>query len=189
MTWAQKLSLAAVLCLGVIITIFSVIRIILTNSTGRQPEISWLALWSSIESSIAVMVACLASFKVLLANKRRGTRTPYAGLSGENSARKYGANTRLSKHEGGLADVNRAGTMVSANGQEMELRSMERHSGKEWGDITVTRTVTVSGGGEQPLNFGFSNRREPWSGDARNEQLWRKRDQDEDNESQEQILR
>lgn len=77
--------------------------------------------------------------------------------------------------------------MVSANGQGMELRSMERHSGKERGYITVTRTVTVSGGDEERLNFGFSNRREAWSGDARKGQAWR-RDQ-EDNESQEQILR
>lgn len=106
---------------------------------------------------------------------------PYDGHSGENSARKYGRNTQSSKHDGGT------GTMVSANGQGMELRSMERHSGKEWGYITVTRTVTVSGGDEERLNFGFSNRREAWSGDARKGQAWR-RDQ-EDNESQEQILR
>lgn len=188
MTWAQKVSLAAVLCLGVIITIFSVIRIILTNSTGRQPEISWLALWSSIESSIAVMVACLASFKVLLTNRRRGTRTPYTGLSEENS-RKYG-NAQSSKREGDRSETfNRTGTMVSANGQETELRAMERCSGKEWEDITVTRTVTISGGGEDRLNFGFSNRREPWSNDALKGQTWRRRDQDEDNGSQEQILR
>ena len=175
MSWAQKLSLAAVLCLGVIITVFCVIRIIVTNTTGRQPEISWIALWSSIESSIADMVACLASFKVFLTTKRRGTRTPYSGLSGGTSAGNRAQSVKKSTHDPSsrgtgdkyFADGHRTGTMGSAHhvnsAQETELQLMGVEGGKDWRDITVTRTITVSGGADAELNFGFGNGdRETW---------------------------
>lgn len=87
MSTSQKVGLCGVLGLGAIIIVFSVIRIIVTNTTGRQPEISWLALWSSIESSVAVIVACLASFKVLL-SARRGSGS--YGTPGYNQGGQYG---------------------------------------------------------------------------------------------------
>ena len=49
----------------------SIVRIIVTNTDGVHPEVSWLALWSSIESSVAVIVACLVSFKALLTQRSR----------------------------------------------------------------------------------------------------------------------
>ncbi|TKA77897.1 hypothetical protein B0A55_03341 [Friedmanniomyces simplex] len=74
----QKVALIGVLSLGVIIIGFAVARIVVTDAQGTHPEISWLALWSAIESSVAVLVCCLASFKALFTGKRLGSsREPY----------------------------------------------------------------------------------------------------------------
>ena len=67
----QKLGLYSALCLGAVIIVFSVVRIIVTNTDGIHPEVSWLALWSVIESSVAVFVACLTSFKALLVDRQQ----------------------------------------------------------------------------------------------------------------------
>ncbi|KAK8078226.1 hypothetical protein PG996_004396 [Apiospora saccharicola] len=74
MSPGQKIALVAVLSLGGIIPAFSIIRVVVTSDTTKLAEISWLALWSAIESSVAVMVACLASFKVLFTQQRRRRR-------------------------------------------------------------------------------------------------------------------
>lgn len=60
-----------VLTVGVIIIAFSIARILVTDKHRKHPEITWLALWSSIESSVAVIVACMVSFKTLLSEQRR----------------------------------------------------------------------------------------------------------------------
>lgn len=78
------------LCLGVVIIIFSVVRIIVTNTDGVHPEVSWLALWSVIESSVAVIVACLTSFKALLVDRQRAQSNDPSG-SGRRYYHRYGA--------------------------------------------------------------------------------------------------
>lgn len=69
----QKLGLYSLLCLGVIIIVFSIVRILVTNTDGLHPEPSWLATWSAVESSVAVIVACLSSFKAVLSQRSRQT--------------------------------------------------------------------------------------------------------------------
>lgn len=61
----QKFGLLAVMSLGVFIVGVAIARVIVTDTQGVHPEISWLALWSVVESSVAVLVCCLASFKVM----------------------------------------------------------------------------------------------------------------------------
>ncbi|KAK0251910.1 hypothetical protein LTR91_006460 [Friedmanniomyces endolithicus] len=74
----QKVALIGVLSLGLIIIGFAIARIVVTDAQGTHPEISWLALWSAIESSVAVLVCCLASFKALFTGQRHGSsRQPY----------------------------------------------------------------------------------------------------------------
>lgn len=60
------MAIGSVVGLGIIIVVFAVIRIIVTNTTGTHPEVIWLALWSAIETSVAVIIICLTSFKVFL---------------------------------------------------------------------------------------------------------------------------
>jgi hypothetical protein len=61
----QKFGLFVVLSLSVFIIGVAAARIIVTDTQGVHPEISWLALWSAVESSVAVIVCCLVSFKAL----------------------------------------------------------------------------------------------------------------------------
>ena len=86
----QKLGLYFALSLGVVIIVFSVVRIIVTNTDGVHPEVSWLALWSVIESSVAVVVACLASFKTLLVDRQRSQTGHRSGGNG-GSYQRYAA--------------------------------------------------------------------------------------------------
>lgn len=62
----EKLAIGSIVGLGIVIVVFAVIRIIVTNTTGTHPEVIWLALWSAIETSVAVIIVCLTSFKVFL---------------------------------------------------------------------------------------------------------------------------
>ncbi|KAF2716503.1 hypothetical protein K431DRAFT_235253 [Polychaeton citri CBS 116435] len=71
----QKIGLFSVLGLGFVIVAFSIARIVVTYTDGVHPEITWLAMWSSIESSVAVIVASLVSFKVLLSERQRSSHT------------------------------------------------------------------------------------------------------------------
>lgn len=73
---SQKLALAAVFSSGVLVMVFAVIRIILTNVSGEHPEVSWLNMWSQIEASIAVMISSVASFKALFTNRTK-TKSSY----------------------------------------------------------------------------------------------------------------
>ncbi|KAI9790766.1 MAG: hypothetical protein M1833_001762 [Piccolia ochrophora] len=61
----QKFALGGIFCLGFLIIIFSMVRVILTNSKTTHTEVTWLDMWSSIEATVAVVVSCLASFKAL----------------------------------------------------------------------------------------------------------------------------
>jgi hypothetical protein len=74
-----RLALCAIFGLGGFIITFSVVRIVVTNTTHKRPELSWLSLWSSIEASVAGVVCNLAPFKVWFHRKKwspRGTE-PY----------------------------------------------------------------------------------------------------------------
>ncbi|KAK9771363.1 putative Integral membrane protein [Seiridium cardinale] len=153
MSAAQKLGLVGVLSLGIIVTAFSVIRIIVTNTVARQPEISWLALWSSIESSIAVMVACLSSFKVLLTHKKKSSRSPHYGSEGYSNSRRTTRNRR-SRVDG--KDIQE---------DTQELQNMRGHKRPQ--DITVTHTVVVSDG-KMPHGYG---KERVWSDDESQEQM------------------
>ncbi|KAL6721081.1 hypothetical protein ACLMJK_000181 [Lecanora helva] len=68
--WTQKLALAAIFSLGVVIMLFAIIRIVVTNQHNSHPETSWLNLWSQIEASVAVIISCLAPFKSLFTQRK-----------------------------------------------------------------------------------------------------------------------
>lgn len=108
----EKIALGTIFSLGGIIIIFAIIRVCVLNQSRQHPELTWLALWSAIESSVgelrfeacpittlsedrhtdivdkslvAVIVSCLASFKTLFA---RSGQSEYMYGSGRNSGRR-----------------------------------------------------------------------------------------------------
>lgn len=70
---AQKMALGAVFSLGVVIMVFAVIRIVVTEQANAHPETSWLNLWSQIEASVAVIISSLAPFKSFFTSRRNKT--------------------------------------------------------------------------------------------------------------------
>jgi hypothetical protein len=67
----QKLALAGVFSLGIVITIFAIIRAIEVTTRAREDTIL-LAFWSCLESAVSVVVGCLPPFKSLFANRHKG---------------------------------------------------------------------------------------------------------------------
>lgn len=67
----EKLALAAIFSVGLIKITFAVIRVVKIGASATHVNPIWLALWSMIEASVAIVVACLPSFKVLFAYGRR----------------------------------------------------------------------------------------------------------------------
>lgn len=127
----QKIGLYSVLCLGVVIIVFSIVRIIVTNAEGIQPEVSWLALWSSIESSVAVIVACLASFKALLTQRSRAKASQNSG--------------GYQKHAQGTDSRSGAGgSGVRAYAQSREEHELQRFDGR------ITSPRVTAGDGKKP---------------------------------------
>ncbi|KAL1987428.1 hypothetical protein VTN96DRAFT_3810 [Rasamsonia emersonii] len=53
------------LSLTVLIMVFAIIRVAVVASPTRNEDITWLWLWSFIETAVAIIVASLASFRQL----------------------------------------------------------------------------------------------------------------------------
>ncbi|KAI9869178.1 MAG: hypothetical protein M1823_009052, partial [Watsoniomyces obsoletus] len=61
MPLSQKLSISALFCLGWVIIAVAIIRVKELGSTvtrNSAPSTSWLALWGTVEASIAVIIGC-----------------------------------------------------------------------------------------------------------------------------------
>ncbi|KAL9002678.1 MAG: hypothetical protein Q9188_004404 [Gyalolechia gomerana] len=74
MSLRKKLALVGIFSLAVITTIFAIVRVTSISALTHQPETSWSYMWSSIEVCVAIIVACLASFRSLFTDHR--TRIP-----------------------------------------------------------------------------------------------------------------
>jgi hypothetical protein len=80
----EKIAIGSIVGLGVVIILFAIIRVIVTNTTHTHPEPVWLALWSAIETSVSVIVISLTSLKVLF-NKANGSTNGAYGSRGRNA--------------------------------------------------------------------------------------------------------
>ncbi|KAI4195499.1 MAG: hypothetical protein LQ350_007166 [Teloschistes chrysophthalmus] len=74
----EKFALGAIFSVGVIKITFAIIRVVKIGASSQHVNPIWLALWSMIEASVAVVVACLPSFKVLFARGRRQSQMRHA---------------------------------------------------------------------------------------------------------------
>ena len=74
----QKLGLASVLCLAVLIVSFDIIRTIISVHGGAVGAQS--ALWCVLEATIAVIVSCLPTYRSLFASGERVRKRRYIEL-------------------------------------------------------------------------------------------------------------
>ncbi|OTB08910.1 hypothetical protein M426DRAFT_18309 [Hypoxylon sp. CI-4A] len=72
--WRKKLALIGIFSLVIVTMIFSIVRVLVTSKLSRQPDTSWLYLWSSIEQCIAIIVACISAFPRLFTQSNRAAR-------------------------------------------------------------------------------------------------------------------
>ncbi|KAL8964718.1 MAG: hypothetical protein Q9183_004257 [Haloplaca sp. 2 TL-2023] len=70
-TFREKVALGAIFSVGLIKIAFAIIRVVKIGPSATHVNPIWLAQWSMIEASVAVVVACLPSFRVLFAHGRR----------------------------------------------------------------------------------------------------------------------
>ncbi|DAA79418.1 TPA_exp: Uncharacterized protein A8136_0191 [Trichophyton benhamiae CBS 112371] len=73
----EKAGLVILFALGFSIITISVVRIIKSNGYQSQPPLSWLLFWSTMETAVAVITCCLATFKSLFNLKQRPTHYSY----------------------------------------------------------------------------------------------------------------
>lgn len=70
----QKAGLAGVFCLGLVVVVFDILRTVESLVSGT---FSGVALWSSMEVSVAVVVASLPPYRRMLGNKTRKDTVRY----------------------------------------------------------------------------------------------------------------
>ncbi|KAI8944155.1 hypothetical protein F4801DRAFT_572741 [Xylaria longipes] len=72
--WEKKLALVTIFSLVLVTISFAIVRVVVVSALTRQPDVSWLYLWSSIEQNVAIIVACLSAFPQLFTNSQRTTK-------------------------------------------------------------------------------------------------------------------
>ncbi|KAJ4374837.1 hypothetical protein N0V83_001915 [Neocucurbitaria cava] len=75
-SFTRKVQLAGLFSLVVVTMVISIVRVAVVSSknnlsTSNQVENTWLYLWHFVESAVALLVACLASFRTLFTAKSR----------------------------------------------------------------------------------------------------------------------
>ncbi|CAL8574177.1 hypothetical protein XPA_000145 [Xanthoria parietina] len=68
----QKVALGGIFSITVIIILFAIIRDVMVSSLSQLLDQTWLYLWSSVEQTVSIMVACLASSRALF-TRSQGT--------------------------------------------------------------------------------------------------------------------
>ncbi|KAJ5099352.1 hypothetical protein N7532_006353 [Penicillium argentinense] len=141
----QKLSIGGLFCFGWICILISTIRVIQLGGTiNGVPAPSWLALWATIEASIAVMIGCCPGLYRVVKN-------------GKSPSKNYDYNSYMrgggipsGGHRGGEIALNsfagKNGTYQSANAYRSSspASSQENLAGPERGNIVVNYGIAVT---------------------------------------------
>ncbi|KAF1941000.1 hypothetical protein EJ02DRAFT_423457 [Clathrospora elynae] len=76
----RKLALAGIFALILFIVLCVILRVVIVEKTavGSYMDVTWLYLWHKIELDVAIIVACLASFRALYTSQRNQSLPTYA---------------------------------------------------------------------------------------------------------------
>jgi hypothetical protein len=88
----RKWSVGALFGLGGLCMLASILRVIqvgkTTGASSSQPSLTWLALWSIIESSIAIIVGCGPGFYRKATSVSKSRKTPYYNVESHTKVSK-----------------------------------------------------------------------------------------------------
>ncbi|ERS99625.1 uncharacterized protein SPSK_09221 [Sporothrix schenckii 1099-18] len=163
MPLSRKISISCLFCLGFVCIIASTIRVTQINNGTRQPTVPWLALWGTVESATAVVIA--NSPNLYRTIKRQTSRAKYYGGHGsyENTGGSGSARPQLATIGGtggrssGFPSRNRGTNNDKDNTDDVELKSFGGSAGSnhsQAGDGGVNGGASYSGG-RNPANIGL----------------------------------
>ena len=87
MPWRQKLSLAAVLCLSILMIIISIIRVTIRNLPNGQADVAWVTCWIAIEANVAVVAVSVCAYRSLFVSREAASREKLRPLCDIREAR------------------------------------------------------------------------------------------------------
>lgn len=124
-----KLALCGIFALGGFVIIMAAARIILTNNyLNKRPEVSWLNVWSAVESSTAVIVCNLAVFKFLFrGNAREYGSGPYNYGNGYPSKGNETSDRMTSTQRSGIYPRNSTSQMTNGRSTYPNRRGLQTH--------------------------------------------------------------
>ncbi|TGO07663.1 hypothetical protein BTUL_0256g00090 [Botrytis tulipae] len=77
MKMKRKITFGIIFSLALITVIFAIVRTTVVSSLTRMPDTSWLYMWSAIETTIAIVVVCLASIRGLFSKEENVKPSKY----------------------------------------------------------------------------------------------------------------
>ncbi|KAF2713428.1 hypothetical protein K504DRAFT_487837 [Pleomassaria siparia CBS 279.74] len=160
---AQKLSVGALFCTGFVCILFSIIRVVQIGgkaSNSSTPSSSWLALWASVEGSIAVIIGCCPAFAALYRPPHSTQKVSYDARGYmKHSSSNSSAPTSPSIHMKSMSSNNSAPRNPALRKNSLHRDLERRGSGSQeelaeykGGGIYVTKTFDThdEGPGENP---------------------------------------
>jgi hypothetical protein len=144
---SRKIQIGGLFALGTLVIIASIIRVVqvgaTTGASNTTPSLTWLALWSIIESSVAIMVGCGPGlYRRAKAVYSTTPMRPYnsRGYFKTSSRRKLGAEEASENGYGLPMKTMHTDIAARANSGESEEELVGQNID---GKIRVTRSVLV----------------------------------------------
>ncbi|KAI9787411.1 MAG: hypothetical protein M1835_002766 [Candelina submexicana] len=135
MSLRKKLVLAGIVSLTVITTVFAIVRVTSVSALSRQPDAPWANMWSFIELCIAIIVACLASFRSLFTSSKTRLPKPKQGSS-DNSHNLFRQGIKRTLPSQTALEL----ASIFKKSGESEIRSTDNEQVQDWkGDIESAR--------------------------------------------------
>lgn len=150
----QSIALGAVFSLVLVTVTFSIVRAALsTVGVTKQMDSPWVLVWSCAEASIAIIVACIGSFRMLFVQNRREDREQRRGPGARAELRMRRVDKTTSVEQGAsveeMASVpestewSEMGTVQSTLASTMQSglasESTMMRSGSSWGPASSLR--------------------------------------------------
>ncbi|KAI4161994.1 MAG: hypothetical protein LQ342_004442 [Letrouitia transgressa] len=116
----QKLTLAVVFSMTLVITIFSIVRYAVNNPSRPPAGPSWLQVWSSIEHSVSICVASAASFRAFVVQRSHAAEKASSGR-GRHQLSSYLAAKKARAAAAGSSGFSRLGSRTERSGDSEEV--------------------------------------------------------------------